>query len=121
MNSFNTQLHSDESQAAADYADYQRYLDGEYEQEALDDANAELAEVANEEATHDEDGNYIWSEEAIQFEDEMDNLYDEDEDEEWDYEDDGQPDEAQEWYDFDPDCQDRRVTFPEKKGPASTT
>lgn len=25
---------------------------------------------------------------------------DEDEDEEWD----GQPDEAQEWYDFDPDC-----------------
>jgi hypothetical protein len=34
----------------------------------------------------------------------MDNLYDEDEDEEWDYEDDGQPDEAQEWYDFDPDC-----------------
>ena len=27
-------------------------------------------------------------------------LLDEDEDEEWD----GQPDEAQEWYDFDPDC-----------------
>ena len=23
----------------------------------------------------------------------------------WEYEDDGQPDEAQEWYDFDPDCQ----------------
>ena len=22
----------------------------------------------------------------------------------WEYEDDGQPDEAQEWYDFDPDC-----------------
>lgn len=27
-------------------------------------------------------------------------FLDEDEDEEWD----GQPDEAQEWYDFDPDC-----------------
>ena len=37
MNSFNTQLHSDETQAAADYADYQRYLDGEY-----DTANVEL-------------------------------------------------------------------------------
>ena len=24
--------------------------------------------------------------------------------EEWEYENDGQPDEMQEWYDFDPDC-----------------
>ena len=30
----------------------------------------------------------------------LDEDEDEDEDEEWD----GQPDEAQEWYDFDPDC-----------------
>ena len=35
----------------------------------------------------------------------LDMAMDECEDvDEW-YEDDGQPDEAQEWYDFDPDCQ----------------
>ena len=102
MNSVNTQLHSDEiyQPSQEDMQEYAAYLDGELEAD-FDAANAELAQVANEEAdTHDEEGNYIWNEEAIQFEDEMDNLYDEDED----YEDDGQPDEAQEWYDFDPDC-----------------
>ena len=30
-------------------------------------------------------------------------FYDEEGDEDW-YESDGQPDEAQEWFDFDPDC-----------------
>jgi hypothetical protein len=34
------------------------------------------------------------------LDEEEDEEEDEDEDEEWD----GQPDEAQEWYDFDPDC-----------------
>ena len=29
---------------------------------------------------------------------------DEEDEEDWEYEHDGQPDEAQEWYDFDPDC-----------------
>jgi hypothetical protein len=98
MNSFNTQLHSDETPSyvptAEDMAEYEAFLDGE-----LDAANAELAEVAAEEATHDEDGNYIWSDEALAFEDEMDNLYDDDEDDE-DYEDDGQPTMYEEYQDL---------------------
>ena len=31
---------------------------------------------------------------------------------EWDWEDDGQPDEAQEWFDFDPDCQKKSQVYP---------
>jgi hypothetical protein len=84
MNSFNTQLHSDENPSyqptADDWADYERFLDSEREV-AIDEANAELQQIAAEELEEEYDA-----------------------DEEWDYEDDGQPDEAQEWYDFDPDC-----------------
>ena len=31
---------------------------------------------------------------------------------EWDWEDDGQPDEMQEWHDFDPDCQKKSQVYP---------
>lgn len=46
--------------------------------------------------THDEDGNYIWDDEALAWEDgfDCDELYDYDDD------DDGQPSEYEEWQDF---------------------
>jgi len=63
MNSFNTQLHSDEfdnnQPTEADYAEYAAFCEAE-------------------EAAHEAES--------------------------YDCEYDGQPDEAQEWYDFDPDC-----------------
>lgn len=43
--------------------------------------------------------NFISESDAKEF---WDQYYEEEEDEEYDY--DGQPDEAQEWHDFDPDC-----------------
>ena len=43
-----------------------------------------------------------WDDEILTKECEEVEEWDEEEDD-W-YEDDGQPDEAQEWYDFDPDC-----------------
>lgn len=45
--------------------------------------------------------NFLSESDAKDF---WDLYYDEDEDEDYAYEFDGQPDEAQEWHDFDPDC-----------------
>jgi len=79
MNSFNTQLHSDEDSNmdyqpnAEDMAEYGAFLEGELQAE-IDAANLELLAI------------------------------DDDYDEEWEYENDGQPDEAQEWFDYDSDC-----------------
>lgn len=107
MNSFNNQLHSDEfahnEPTADDWAEYHAYLSGELEQAELDAANAELQQIAAAEQgtdeaapelTHDENGEYIWSDEAIEWEEGFhpDNLYDD--------EDDGQPSEYDEWQDY---------------------
>lgn len=85
MSDFINQIQSDELTAAQDWAEYQAYLDGELEQERIDAANRELQEVAAE-ATHDEDGNYIWSDEAIEWEEGFhpDNLYDDEDDDDYD-------------------------------------
>ena len=61
----------------------------DYLPEQEEPTDAELAMLSGDESAadhHDEDGNYIWSEEAIAFED-------------WD-EHDGQPDEYTEWQDY---------------------
>lgn len=97
MNSFNTQLHSDDfapyQPTEADYAEYAAYLDGELDA-AREEANLELQQIAAED-----------SYEEWECEECGDLVPDGMECEcEYAYEYDGQPDEAQEWYDFDPDC-----------------
>jgi hypothetical protein len=78
-----------------------KLLEGDHEGDLVNMMNGSVQNVPLEERvigrvgtlrwdTYGAYGGWLWS------------KYEEDEDEDYEY--DGQPDEAQEWYDFDPDC-----------------
>lgn len=109
MNDFLSQIQCDESAASnADWAEYQRHLDGELQAEAFDAANAELNAVADAEVAEQADAELeaefptvdrcSCGEVLVAVDDDGDfcPICDQEVDDEHD----GQPDEYTEWQDY---------------------